>query len=133
MTGYVLADELHRVLLDEYAIERRCVPSDAVLSKVFTEFSKDRNETIDIFTPDKCGGIFEHIARISKRKSTMPLPDKKELNTITDTLKNVAFLNNREQALLDKDDLWVLCVLHNIVYSKKCPSAYLEIFKNWES
>jgi hypothetical protein len=133
MTDYVLADELHRVLLDEYALERRCVPSDAVLSKVFTEFCQDKNETIDVFSPDKCCGIFEQIVRMSKRKSTMPLPDKKELKAITDTFKDVAFLNNREQALLDKDDLRVLCILHNIIYSKKSPSAYLEIFKNWES
>lgn len=133
MADYVLADELHRVLLDEYALERRCVPSDAVLSKVFTEFAENKNETIDTFTPDKCHDIFKHVTQLSKSNSALPLPDKKELKAIIDTFKSVALLNNREKAPIDKDDLWVLCVLHNIVYSKKYPSAYLEKFKNRES
>lgn len=127
-----LSNRLHGVLFDEYAPERRCVPPADVLNKVLND--------INMLMPNKCicdltlndyQMIFQKIVYTHNYELNNTIPAQDEMILITDTFKYVAQVNNRWHSNLIFNDLWVLCLLYNIVSYDKDSETYLNKFKSW--
>ena len=128
-----LSRNLCRVLDDNWAVERRCVPGKDVLEKIINILLQVRqNLTIQTFTFDDYKTIFQFILKAHNYELNNVMPTDEVLALIVKTFEYVIKENNREQANLDSEDLWVLCLLFNIVSYQKNKYEYLEKFKAWK-
>lgn len=126
-----LSDDLARVMLDKYAVERRCIPSKEVLSNVLGRVQQNiDNFTIDAFSDEKCKSLFEYIRCLEPRVS---ITQDEDIAKIVRTFKHLAVVNLRSNALIDEDDLWVLYVFKNAIAYRNNQQEYMEAFKKWRA
>ena len=126
------SDKLHRVLVDKYAVERRCVPSNEVLGNALREFNLLRpNKAIEDLGDVDFLIIYKRIVAMHGYELNKSIPTNEETALIGSVFKQVACLNRCLKSVLDVGDLWVLCILYNIVCYEKDENAYMDKFKAW--
>ncbi len=126
------SDKLHRVLVDKYAVERRCIPSNEVLGNALREFNLLRpNKAIEDLGDIDFLIIYKRIVTMHGYDLNKSIPTNEEMDLIGSVFKQVARLNRRLKGVLDVDDLRVLCILYNIVCYEKDGNAYMDKFKAW--
>lgn len=127
------SDRLHNIFFDKYAVERRCVPSADILLKTL-HLLNDEIKNKEIFCLIECDyeNIFHALIQNDPQMLKYSAPDKDELDTIINVFRHVIKMNLRENSVLNTDDLWVLCLLFNLVSYENNPDDYLEKFKMWE-
>ena len=130
---FQISDKLHEVMFDEYAVERRCVPSNSVLEQALLSLVNVKNKVIATLTSEDYENIFKIIKQIHNYDQDNQIPSEDELKLIIDTFKYVIQLNNRYTSTLNVDDLWVLRVLYNILSYENDRDAYLDKFKTWRA
>ena len=127
-----MSDQLHSVLFDEYAIERRCVPPREVLNNVLALLIKTKGQLIIGNLEQSDFDLFFRLSvRVHNYELNSSFPNENQLNKIEKVFKHIIAQNNRLNAELDVDDLWVLCLLYNIIQTNENRSAYLKKFKAW--
>lgn len=125
-----LSDELHRVILDEWAIEKRCIPSYELFANVLTHIKQNIHDfTIDAFSDKVCKMLFLYMRHLEPQ--SFDLCDE-DIGLIVKTFKYVAEINNRRKAFIDEDDLQVLYILRNVIAYKNNEQEYLRAFRVWE-
>ena len=127
-----ISNQLHSVLGDKYAVERRCVPPREVLNNVFVLLIKTKGHLVIGNLEQSDLDLFFRLAvRVHNYKHNSSFPNENQLRKIEKTFKYVIAQNNRLNAELDVDDLWVLYLLYNVVQTEENRSAYLDKFKAW--
>ena len=124
---------MHNIFFDKYAVERRCVPSADILLKTLHLLNEEVKNK-EIFCLRECDyeNIFHALIQNDPQMLKYSAPDKDELDTIINVFRHVIKMNLRENSVLNTDDLWVLCLLFNLVSYENNPDDYLEKFKMWE-
>ncbi len=127
-----MSDQLHRILFDKYAIERRCVPPREVLNNVLALLVKTKGQLIIANLEQSDFDLFFRLSvRVHNYELNSSFPNENQLNKIEKTFKYIVKQNNRLNAELDVDDLWVLYLLYNVIQTEENRSTYLEKFKAW--
>ena len=129
-----LSDDLHRVLTDQWAVEKRCVPSKNVLENVIKILKDARKDlTINTLSVEDYKLIFQFTVKAHNYELNNTIPDDEELKLIVDTFKFVAKQNAREEACFDSEDLQVLYFMYNILSYQKNKVAYMSKFSCWRA
>lgn len=129
---FSLSDNLHRVLMDRMAIERRCVPNSVFLEKVMNAVKKSgKNLIISTLSLKDYKSIFQFMIKAHNYELNNTLPTDEEFALMVKTFEYVIEQNNRKLALFDSDDLWVLCLMFNIISCHKNKNAYMTRFRAW--
>ena len=89
-----LSDDLHRVLTDQWAVEKRCVPSKNVLENVIKILKDVRKDlTINTLSFEDYKLIFQFTVKAHNYELNNTIPDDEELKLIVDTFKFVIVQN----------------------------------------
>lgn len=127
-----IADRLHGVFFDKHAPEKRCVPPEDILTEVLQILNTIMpNKVISDLTPDDYHTIFAKIIDTHNYALNNIAPTQAEMLLIVDVFKYVIQVNNRWHTPLIVNDLWVLCLLYNIISYDNNQEAYLNKFKKW--
>lgn len=127
-----LSDNLHRVIGDDWAVEKRCVPSKELLEKVVSTLQGvGKKMIINNLVFDDYKLIFQLMIKMHNYELNKLLPTDDELVLMIKTFEYVVSKNNRGQSLFDADDLRVLCLLYNIISCQNNKNAYMSRFRLW--
>ena len=127
-----LSDDLHRVIDDQWAVEKRCIPNKDVLENVIKILKDVRKDlTINTLSFEDYKLIFQFTVKAHNYILNNTIPDDEELKLIVDTFKFVIAQNQRENACFDSEDLQVLYLMYNILAYQKNKVAYMSKFSCW--